>query len=193
MLDNFEQIKGLLNFESGDDFYFAQILQRKKENIELGSNSHVVKTYFIRSVEELEFHKGEMICLAEYHNARVYLNLNKRSFEQIAFQNLRKITDIIMNKDYKSVRKSYSSVCGNYCSDKKRKWIIDVNDKSINENEFIEAINAIRPEGEKFVAKIKTKNGYHLIVTAFDMQAYRNFKLPVHDIQKDNPTLLYIP
>jgi len=35
MIDNFEQIKKLLTFETEDDFYFGQILQRKKEHPEL--------------------------------------------------------------------------------------------------------------------------------------------------------------
>ena len=47
MIDNFELIKSLLKFESPDDFYHLQILKRKKENPELGSNSRVVKTYYV--------------------------------------------------------------------------------------------------------------------------------------------------
>jgi hypothetical protein len=39
MVDNFEIIKSLLQFDSEDDFYHLQILKRKKENPELGSNS----------------------------------------------------------------------------------------------------------------------------------------------------------
>jgi len=54
MIDNLDKIKPLLNFESEDDFYYLQILQRKKENPELGSNSRVIKNYYIKSVEELE-------------------------------------------------------------------------------------------------------------------------------------------
>lgn len=114
MVNNFEQIKGLLSFPSDDIFYFCQILKRKKEHPELGSNSYVVKTYYIKKLEELDFYKDEMICLAEHHNARVYISLNQRSFYKSAFQNLKKVTDQILNKDYASVRKSYASVCGMY-------------------------------------------------------------------------------
>ncbi len=32
MIDNIEKILPLLNFETSDDFYYLQILQRKKEN-----------------------------------------------------------------------------------------------------------------------------------------------------------------
>lgn len=54
MINNILAIKSLLHFQSEDDFYHLQILKRKKEHPELGSNSYVVKTYYIRSVEYLE-------------------------------------------------------------------------------------------------------------------------------------------
>ena len=42
-VDCLDLVKDLLVFESEDDFYFLQILQRKKENALLGSNSRVIK------------------------------------------------------------------------------------------------------------------------------------------------------
>lgn len=120
-IDNFEQIKRLLDFPNSDVFYFAQIIGRKKENPELGSNNETYKTYYITSVQDLDKYKAEMVLLAEHHNARVMINLNKRSFERIAFQNLRKVTDIIMNKDYKSVSRAYSATCGVHMTDDQKK------------------------------------------------------------------------
>ena len=96
MIDNFEQISKLLSFDNNDQFYFVQVLKRKKENPELGSNSYVVKTYYIKSVDDLMFNKGEMIVLANYHNARICINLNKRSFERTCLHTLKKITDQII-------------------------------------------------------------------------------------------------
>lgn len=37
MINNLNQIKELLNFESEDVFYHLQVLKRKKEHPELGS------------------------------------------------------------------------------------------------------------------------------------------------------------
>lgn len=34
-VNNFEQIESLLDFTSSNDFYFVQIIQRKKENPEI--------------------------------------------------------------------------------------------------------------------------------------------------------------
>jgi hypothetical protein len=192
MTDNFEQVKGLLTFDSPDDFYFCQIIKRKKENKELGSNSHVVKTYFIKSVADIDKDKGEMICLAEYHNARVCINLNKRSFERMAFHALRKVADVIMNKDYSQARKAYASVCGVYMSDEDKKWIVDIDVKGRVANEILKTIDECMPVGNKLITILDTKNGVHLITKPFDTRGFRD-KYPDIDIHKNNPTILYIP
>src|SRR6056297_3328486 len=106
MINNFDTIKLLLDFRSDDDFYHCQIIKRKKEHPELRSNSYIVKTYYIKKYEELDYYRDEMIALAELHNARVQINLNRRSFEKMAFHTQKKIADQLMNKDYRSVRKA---------------------------------------------------------------------------------------
>ena len=47
MIDNLELIKPLLEFNKENDFYFIQILQRKKDNPEVNglNNSRTVKSY----------------------------------------------------------------------------------------------------------------------------------------------------
>lgn len=192
MVDNFEQIKKLLEFDGEDDFYFCQIIKRKKENKEIGSNSHVVKTYFLKSVEDLEKDKEEMIVLANFHNARVCLNLNKRSFEKTCFNTLKKITDQILNKDFKSVRKAYASVCGMYAGDDDRKWIVDIDQKGRVANDILRTVDECQPQGNKLIAIIETKNGVHLITKPFNIQEFKT-KFPDIEIHKNNPTVMYMP
>jgi len=192
MIDNFEQIKKLLKFESEDAFYFLQIIKRKKEHPELGSNSYIVKTYYVKSLEQLDFYKGEMICLANYHNARVCIDLNRRSFERIAFHNLKKVADQIMNKDFKSVRNSYNSVCGSYSNEKDKRWIIDIDHKNRREiNDCLRFIENLQPVGPKFVDLIETKNGFHLITTPFNIKDFL-VRYKEYEVHKQNPTILYI-
>ncbi len=196
MINNLEIIKSLLKFDSEDDFYHAQIIKRKKEHKELGSNSYIVKTYYIKSIEDLDFYFPEMKCLADFHNARVCINLNKRSFENIAFQTLQKTTNQIMNKDWKSVRKAYNSVCGTYSAAKNdKRWIIDIDEPySVDvEQQCINFINSFLPEGNKHIATLPTKNGFHIICSPFNIEQWKKMtKLP-YDIHKDNPSLIYIP
>jgi hypothetical protein len=198
MIDNFEQIKNMLVFESEDDFYHLQILKRKKENPELGSNSYTIKTYYVTSVEYLESKKAEIINLCQFNNARACINLNPRSFESVAFHTLRKVTDIIMNKDFKSVRKAYESVCGTYGTGKNKSWIVDIDMQDMNVvNRIAKLIDMLQPvtDDSKIKAVLPTKNGYHLITSpfnAFEFNKYMSLQGDVPDLHKNNPTILYI-
>ena len=57
-------------------------------------------------------------------------------------------------------------------------------------------INSIKPEGNKVISTIPTKNGYHLITKRFDVlefNKYMSLQGDVPEIQKKNPTLLFLP
>lgn len=201
MVDNFEKIMKLLTFSSEDEFYHLQILKRKKEHPELGSNSQVIKTYYIKSVEHLDAVGPEIVALCDFHGARAYINLNVRSFEMTAFHTLKKVTDIIMNRDYKSVRNAYDSVCGIYGTGKEKRWVIDldgVEQVSPLMCAFIEykcePITELTPdcslENSKCIATIPTKNGIHLITKPFNLQKFKE-EYPEVDVHKNNPTILY--
>ena len=60
MRNNFEQIRNILKFED-DYFYFIQIIQRKKENPELGSSNRVIRSYNISSLEKFDKDKDEIM------------------------------------------------------------------------------------------------------------------------------------
>lgn len=192
MINNFELIKPLLNFDSEDEFYFLNIMKRKKEHPELGNNSYVVKHYFIKSVEQLEKSRDEIIAITSLLDGRAYINLNRRSFESMAFHTLKKITDQIMNKDYQSVKKAYTSVCGNHSVEPKKRWIVDIDNKNYEEvNECIKVIEDMPPLGEtKLQAVVPTKHGYHIICSPFNRQKYTQYAIP-YDIQTNNPTILF--
>jgi hypothetical protein len=191
MTNNLEKIKELLTFTSEDDFYHLQILKRKKEHPELGSNSYVVKTYYIKSLDSLDFYMPEIICLCDFHNARACINLNKRSFEKTSFHTLKKITDQIMNKDFKSTRNAYNSVCGavsNAGKDGKR-WIIDVDITGVEGKQEISRIIDYLPP-KTAIIELPTKNGFHLITKPFNLQEFNQVG---HDLHKNNPTIIFCP
>ena len=188
-IDNFDLIQNILEFRNEDDFYFLQIIKRKKEHPELGSNNYVLRTYCIRSVEHLENKKDEIIDLCTTHNARAYINPNRRSFENIALHTLKKVTDIILNKDYKSARKAYESVCGKYHNEPNKKWIIDMDGYTIYSDyaEFVEE-EVIMAGGTPY-AIIPTKNGIHLITSPFRLDNFKYNKM--FEVHKNNPTILF--
>jgi hypothetical protein len=194
MIDVFEQIKPLLIFENKDDFYYLQILQRKKENKELGSNSRVIKNYYINNLEYIEKRYDEIKRLCDMFNARAMLRLNKRSYSKVAFKTIQNVANSMSNGEFEFIKKSYDRACGNGHNDKNKKWILDI-DGDILEydiNEMLSIINEAQPYGEKLIVRLPTKNGIHLIVRPFNVTEFSK-KYPNIDIHKDNPINLYIP
>ena len=203
-INNFEQIKSLLKFnvKNGDqsgfnkenlnEFYFVQVLQRNKENRELGSNNRLIKAYYIYSVEQLEKYKEEMIVLANTFNARIYIHLNRRNAKMIALEMMEDLAHSIKSNQF-YLSKIYSSVCGRHHSEKDKSWILDIDEEQISPLmlAFIE-IECEPLNTTKEIARIKTKNGWHVIVKPFNTLKFC-VKYPEIEIHKNNPTILFIP
>ena len=84
IVDNFDQI---LEFNDPNEFYFLQIVQRKKDGCvtDTGNNGYrTVKTYYIFSREQLERKRAKITELCQSNHARAYITLNKRNAEQVA-------------------------------------------------------------------------------------------------------------
>jgi len=211
MIDNFKYIIPLLSFDSEDQFYFVQILQRKKDGNEIkGTNNsnRTIRTYRIDSIKKLQELKNEMIKFAIYFNARVGINLNKRSYEKAAFNTLKKIADQMSNKSFKNVKSAYDSVCGLHDSAVDKIWIIDVDEyesKPLDRNKFeiIKALQHSQPyDVRKILADIPSKTGSHFITKPFNTIEFftylfdnynRTLMHEMPEIHKNNPTNLYIP
>ena len=87
----------------------------------------------------------------------------------------------------------FDSVVGQLKTYEKR-WIVDVDTKDEQEVNTIKfTINQLcRPFGDKIWETIPTKSGYHLITDRFDVMQFKT-SYPDIDIQRKNPTLLYLP
>lgn len=203
MTDNFELIKPLLNWNSPDEYYFIQVLQRKKDagpGIKVNgtnNNSRLVKAYYVSSLEYLDFITPEIVQLCEIFGARAGINLNKRSFEKTALQHLKLVTDNILNKNFNKVYKTYSSAAGKFSHDKNKKWIIDVDKEDLYlKEDIIKIVNSLQPYNDlqpnKIICEIPSKTGLHLISSPFNMHEFK-LNFPSIDVGKNNPTNLYIP
>ena len=178
VIDNFELIKPLLEFEQEDDeYYVIFILKRRKDNPEMKDNLKIIKEYYISSVDYLESKKEEIIKLCEIFNARAVINLNKKSYKNTAFMLLEKLSF------------SLSKIIG------PKRWILDIDEKLSEERiqQFCTFIHGLRPEGKKEIALLPSKNGWHLITTPFDLKTFNEQETFNFEIKKDNPTNLYIP
>lgn len=195
MTNNFDLIRGLLKFSSADDFYFIQILKRRKDNPGLNTDVAVVKEYFVDSVEYFDKKREDMIEQATKNNARVTIRLNKRSYQKTALKMLVDVANKVEQGQYKSVKASFSSCAGKFSADKDKTWLVDVDSEDFdkyNMDEVIDDINTSMPIGDKVLGKIPSKTGYHLLVKPFDLRTFSQ-KYPTLELKKDNPTNLYIP
>lgn len=202
-VDNINIIKPLLDFSDKDRFYFLQIINRKKD-VKKGTkiqgtnnNSRLVKAYFVRSEEYLDFVYPEIKELCKLFNARAMIHLQQRSFERIAFQNLKLITDNIINKNYDKVHKCYTSTCGKVGVGDKY-WIVDVDEEDLYRLSYtwfddisIDLYN-IQPIGSKVIDIIPSKSGQHIITKPFNLNKFKEI-YPDIDVHKNNPVNIYIP
>lgn len=192
IVDNFKKVKLFLEFKEGE-FYFLQILKRKKENPEQKGNSRVIKTYYIYNLDYFNAIEEEVKSLCHFFNARAYIGLNRRNSKKIALHMLKEITDLILNEQYESVKNAYNTCCGQYTTGDKI-WIVDIDNKSATVvNNFIEAIKKCQSGYEQIIlGTLETVNGWHLLTRPFNLKQLEPFLATnPADIHKNNPTLLY--
>lgn len=73
IVDNFDQI---LEFNDPNEFYFLQIIQRKKDGCvtDTGNNGYrTIKTYYIFSKEQLERKRAKITELCQSNHASLIL------------------------------------------------------------------------------------------------------------------------
>lgn len=196
MVSNFDKIIRHMDFPDEDVFYFLQIIKRRKENPDMLKNEIQLQAYHITSIDQLERLEDEITDFCDYHNARAYFHLNKRSFKRIGLETLKIIADYVANEEYKSIKKAFNSACGKFSSDPIKKWILDVDFFPQNMSlmsHLDKFLREIEPIGEdKIIDIIKTKNGLHIITKPFNLKAFKEI-LPQIEVHKNNPTLLYSP
>jgi len=199
MINNIEQIKGLLHFEAPGDFYMLYVFKRKKDQPEGERDNHqsvrTIKTYCIESIDHLDRRYDEIKQMCEMFKARAYIHVQKQNHSDVSLEMMMQLAQRIKNGQ-PNQKGLFDSVVGQIKTQEKR-WIVDIDTKDERALEKItKLVNNLRPEGDKVIATIPTKNGYHLITNRFDILGFQQMMYlqgDVPDIQKKNPTLLYYP
>jgi len=195
MINNIELIKPLLNFENEGDFYMLYVLKRKKDQPEGERDNHqsvrTLRSYCINSVEQLERKYDEIQLLCETFKARAYIHVQKQNHKDVSLNMMVALAQRIQDGNHQQ-QSLFDSVVGQLKTYEKR-WIVDIDTRDQFHLLAVKArIRKCRPEGDKIEMVIPTKNGYHLITTRFDIMEFKEY-FPDIDIQKKNPTLLYLP
>ena len=195
MINNLELIKPLLNFDNEDDFYMLYIFKRKKDQPEGEQDNHqsvrTIRSYCIKSIEQLEKRYDEIIQLCEMFKARSYIHIQKQNHKDVSLDMLVDLAQRIKSGQHQQ-QNLFDSVVGQMKTYEKR-WIVDIDTKDeIAFQRIIDITDNIRPIGNKIETIIPTKNGFHFITKRFDVMEFKKH-YPEVDIQKKNPTLLYYP
>ena len=191
MIDNFELIKPLLTFPNDDIYYHLQILRRGKDHPELPAANRMIKSYFICSLEGLDYVEQEIKDLCKFFGARAYINPTPKSIKKTTMLQLKYLAERAYMGDFKKIWKSWNTCAGEIKGEEPR-WIVDI-DRQLSEEEydkFLKYLTYLEPIGNKFVAKIPTKSGFHLITTPFNIKQFKEQCSDI-DVHKNNPTLLY--
>ncbi len=208
MINNFKILEPLMRFEHPGDCYFIQFLKRQKDNPEMTRNMVNVDNLFIYSLKEYWEMEQRIIDISTINNARAYIRVNRRNTEKLALTTLVQISNLMLNKDYKSVKNAYLSAAGKSHSEPLKRWIVDI-DRIVPPHRWNDYVDSIRSnieslhmecnenskQGEyKILLEVPTKNGIHLITNPFNLEKFKKCTSSISlDIHKDNPSILYIP
>ena len=199
-LDNLELIKPLLE-DNSDYFYVLTVMTRNKDlglsAPERAQKHRVIKEYYIESIEYLERKYQEIKKLCQVFNARAYINLNRKNKKSLGLEIMSQTLEKLKS-DSDNYLNIMSKSVGNLKTDSEyRRWILDIDSKDEEIiNQYLSILDSVNPIGKsKYVAKIPTINGVHIISKPFDLADFakkvERENLPRIDVQKNNPTLLY--
>lgn len=198
IINNFEQIKRLLDFSNSSDYFYSLLIMTRNKDFadlmgipEKKQSHRIVKEYYIDSLEYFEKKFPEIQKLSEFFSARAYINLNRISKEKLGLEILSQLTEKLKNKDNNYLNILSKSI-GN-CKTDTRIWIVDIDNKNQDLVKSVtNYINNIQPEGVKVLDVIPTVNGYHLLSKPFNLKEfYGKYGSGEIVVQKNNPTLLF--
>jgi hypothetical protein len=191
MLDNTDLVRPFVpTVSDGDTFVYTDLLDRAKRK---GNNGvRIVKTFYHRSHEDFDRHLPQMKALCDATKVRAYTRLAPRSFEKVAGEFLRLVTETYVSKNFAGMKTLYARSCG-IVSPNVKMWMLDI-DASTPETEVLKA--KLYQDGH-MLAVIPSRKGEHFIIKAFDARPYTGERGWAEwgdvSLHKDNGTNLYIP
>lgn len=186
MIDNFNDLSDILKFEK-NYFYVIQILKRKKDNPDMNTSEQLKRTYCVYNLEEYNKIKTSVVEWCEKYNARAYILASPRDAEIIAYHCLKLTTDHILNKNFKSVKNVYESVCGSHPAKDNKLWILDID----NPSNLGSVLEFLKVSDVKIIKVVKTVNGFHVIIKPFNPVDYKKKFTEDAEIHKNGMILLY--
>lgn len=195
IIDNFNSIYVWLEHLNEGDFYWIQIYCRKKDGNNV-SDKIIIKNYTIFNIDELKHYEPEIKTLCVNNNARAYIWVNPRSYKLFQINILRQTAESLENNNYNIYKLVDKAIVNSRSPKYNRIYILDIDYKS---RELIDKYEDILCKctciGNSEYNLLETVNGYHLLPHTFNQTRFEHLiklkQLPLIDIHKDNPTVLY--
>lgn len=199
IIDNFELIRSHMSFNNSNEFYFLQILQRKKdgnEDLHARNNFRLIKSYYIYSIEDFDELKSRIIELCHNNNAIAYINPNVRNAQEVALECIKRYAELVANNNAFQGDTIWDSACGST----RARGYKELNIVDIDNIEYLDKYKKIilscrGNDGDRIVYEVPTVHGVHLITRGFGTRQFQQYcvieNLPQVNIYKNNPTLLY--
>ncbi len=165
MQDNFDLIVKFLEQNEKmekNDFFFIQIIKRRKDNPEMIEDEINIDNIYMSSFKDFERRKDRIIRTCELNNARCLIRLGKRNFEFLSTKLVQAIGLIQEKKIYHKIAAAFTSMCGKYPSSTKTFWMVDVDDMAIYEE-----VKTLLEKITKIHLIVPSKTGAHIIINGF--------------------------
>lgn len=214
MTDNFKLIKDFIQsqwagqFDSFTNvFYMVDIIGRAKDNARIIAGNHKFKTYYIRTMEDLDKYENEIKLLCDTLQMRAYISINHKSMKHVTLNTMAEFANRIAQDNFDKPYSVFDSCSAKYVERSEQLWIIDVDKDdadhySLNApmtvddlvEHYIKIIESCEPK-KKIVAVIPTRTGKHIIAHPFNIVQFANMACRCKGIdgliKKNHLTLLY--
>lgn len=214
MTDNFKLIKDFIKsqwndqFDSDtDSFYTTEIIGRSKDNARIIAGNHKFKTYYIRTMEDLDEYENEIKLLCDTLNMRAYISINYKSMKRVTLNTMAEYANRIANNDFNKPQSLFDSCAAKYVEHADQLWIVDVDKEDADHyslgtpitvdelvEDYIKIIESCEPK-KKIVTVIPTKSGKHIITHPFNIKQFEarapHCKSMDAFVKKNHLTLLY--
>ena len=193
-VNNFEQIKSLLDFDGKSIYLVWLVLRNKDGNTEAKGNNRnrTIKSYYFQDLKHFEEREQEIIEICKIFNCRAYICLNKKPLENVLFEIQDNLTDRLRQMMHGQIigingMLDHAVMTANTGGDKR--WIVDIDtlDENIIDSIEKDINNARSIYSQNVIARIPTAHGVHIVTHPFNIVNTNVGR----DIKKEGLTLLY--
>lgn len=193
-VNNFEQIKSLLEFDSKSIYLVWLVLRNKDGNTKAKGNNRnrTIKSYYFQDIKHFEERENEIIEICKIFNCRAYICLNKKPLENVFFELQDNLTDRLRQMMHGQITGingmlDHSVMKASTKGDKL--WIVDIDtlDENIINSIEKDINNARSTYSQNVITRIPTAHGVHIVTHPFNIV---NTSVG-RDIKREGLTLLY--